>query len=356
MIDEKPPGASDTEPPCKPRLPRGLSKRRPQLMADNEFRDLAWAMKLPLVCVTHKTKDDGKPRADGKPKPRTDPTIRFEDRGKSFVLATVLDPRIGMATVLDWDIMIFAVSKLMARADLPGEHRVASFDRAVKFRPNDLLRSIRRANPDGGAQIKGLEASLARLKNTHVRLQIGTDIRNERKFTLLDDYHRAWSTTDEPYPEWNVILPPWPVEQILRPHGANPAVVKINPAYFDLRGRAMERVVARWAMAYRGYRSGPPYRMRATRACELSTMSEWRKFYPVLRDIVTLDRLPDHTLKFEDNRHGGDLLIDLRLGHEPELKPWRKERLKDQLPTKRLAKPSRSDGLPDDLDDGDFKF
>ena len=335
MTDEVPPGG---KPPLKPRLPRVLSERHPLPLTDREFRDLTWAMKLPFVRVSPKNKG------------RADLTIRFKDDGESLVVVTVLDPQIGMATILDWDIMIFAVSVLMKPANTPGAHQVDTFDRVVNFRPNDLLATIRRAKTVGGTQINKLEGTLKRLMNTHVRLHIGTDIRNERKFTLLDDYHRGQSTADELYPEWSVTVPRWVIEQILRPE--KPAVRKINPAYFDLNGKAMERVVARWAVAYRGYKSGPPHRMFAWRAFELSTMSEWRKFYPVLREIVELNHLPDHTLAFEENNRGGDLLIDVRPGHEREPKRWTKKSPKGPPSTKRPDRAPRPDGLPEDIHDG----
>lgn len=335
MTDETPPGGKL---PRKPRLPREISGRRRLPLTGGEFRDLTWAMKLPLVRVSPKNKG------------RADLTIRFKDDGKSLVVVTVLDPQIGMATILDWDIMIFAVSVLMKLANTPGGYQVDTFNRVVKFRPNDLLATIRRAKTDGGTQINKLEGALKRLMNTHVRLHIGTDFRDERKFTLLDVYHRGQSTADEPYPEWSVTVPRWVVEQILRPN--KPAVRKINPSYFDLGSKYMERVVARWAVAYRGYEPGPPYRMIASRACELSTMSEWRKFYPVLQGIVELNRLPDHTLTLQETGRGVDLVIDVRPGHEREPKRWNKRDPKGKPSTKRSDRAPRPDGLPDDIDDG----
>ncbi|SEG71584.1 Replication initiator protein A [Methylobacterium sp. 190mf] len=336
MTDETPPGGKL---PRKPRLPREISERRRLPLTDREFRDLTWAMKLPFVRVSPKNKG------------RADLTIRFKDDGESLVVVTVLDPQIGMATILDWDIIIFAVSVLMVRANTPGGHQVDTFNRVVKFRPNDLLATIRRAKTDGGTQINKLEGALKRLMNTHVRLQIGTDFRDERKFTLLDGYHRGQSTADELYPEWSVTVPRWVIEQILRPN--KPAVRKIDPAYFDLNGKPMERVVARWAVAHRGYEPGPPHRMFAWRAFELSTMSEWRKFYPVLQDIVELNRLPDHILTLQETDRGVVLLIDVRPGHEREPKRWNKKESKDQPSTKRPDRAPRPDGLPDNIEVGD---
>ena len=300
--DPQPRSCAILSPPGrKPRLPRELSQRRPQLPPDGWYRDLVVAMQHPFVVLSSKREG------------RRTPGVTFKESKRGFfVRATAFDAATGVATIDDWDIVIFATSKLVEAFNGPGEQSLRTLNPTISFRPRDLLAAIRRPEVKGSAPIERLGAALQRLMNTRILLLRRGE--EDREFTLLQTYHRGRATTDDPHPSWSLTVPRWMLEEITRPGG--PFVAQINPAYFDLGGSPLLRVVARWAVAYRRYEPGPPVSIRLVRAYKLSGMNGWSRFYGRLDEIVAADPLPDHTLKLAnaDREDGGELVIDVRPG------------------------------------------
>ncbi|MBN8889720.1 MAG: pyridoxal-phosphate dependent enzyme [Rhodospirillales bacterium] len=83
------------------------------------------------------------------------------------------NPKFGIATIWDADILIWASTQITEALD-----RGQTPSRVVRFHPHNLLKSIRRAT--GGEHYKRLRAALERLTHTAVR----TNIRAEGKKTL----------------------------------------------------------------------------------------------------------------------------------------------------------------------------
>ena len=293
--------ATRSAPVRKPRLPRELSQRRPQLPPAEWYRDLVVAMQHPFVVLS------------GKREGRRTIGVAFEESKRGFfVRATAFDAATGVATIDDWDIVIFAVSTLMEAFNGPGEQSLRTLNPVITFKPRDLLAAIRRPKVKGSAPIERLEAALQRLVNTRVLLLRRGE--EDREFTLLETYHRGRATTDDLHPSWSMTVPRWMLEEITKPGG--PFVAQVNPAYFDLSGSPLMRVVERWAVAYRRYEPSPPASIRLVRAYKLSGMNSWSRFYDRLVEIVAADPLPDHTLKLANTERedGGELVIDVRPG------------------------------------------
>lgn len=280
----------------------------------------------------------------------------FEETKRRFFLhAEAHDPNIGFAQVSDGDILIFAVSTLVAEYNGPGNHTAKTLTATITFSPYDLLAAIRR-EVKGGKPLRDLEDGLKRLKNTRVRLVTG-GVDTYRTFPLLEDYSRGRRTAGVPHPLWSLTVPPWILEEVGQP--AKPRVAWFNPDNFGLdslkkmKVTQFERLIARWAVGYRGYQAGKPVAIRLLHAHALSGMDKNRqdKFLKALDGVVKLGRLPDHTLKFDnlDREDGGDLVIDLRPDKERPPIPWRTREPESPQPVKRKAGTDRTDGMPGDI-------
>ena len=78
-------------------------------------------------------------------------------------------PRYGMATIHDWDIVIWAASHIWERIN-GGEQPY----RTIRFFPYSLLKAVRR-HAGGSTDYKKLEAALNRLRSTYIRTSIKRD-------------------------------------------------------------------------------------------------------------------------------------------------------------------------------------
>ena len=150
------------------------------------------------------------------------------------------NPKFGMATIWDADILIWASTQITEALD-----RGLEANRTIHFHPHNLLRSIRRST--GGADYQRLRAALDRLTHTAVR----TNIRAEGKkksasFHWLD----SWTETiDEDTGEptgMTITIADWLFNGIIERGG----VLTIHEDYFLLTGgieRWLYRVVRKHA-------------------------------------------------------------------------------------------------------------
>jgi plasmid replication initiation protein len=77
------------------------------------------------------------------------------------------NPKFGMATIYDADILIWASTQITEALDRGGTP-----SRTIQFHPYNLLQSIRRST--GGADYERLRAALERLTHTAVRTNLRT--------------------------------------------------------------------------------------------------------------------------------------------------------------------------------------
>ena len=98
------------------------------------------------------------------------------------------NPKFGMATIWDADILIWASTQITEALD-----RGQTPNRTIKFHPHNLLKSIRR--PTGGEHYLRIRAALERLTHTAVR----TNIRGEgKKKAASFPWLESWTeVTDE---------------------------------------------------------------------------------------------------------------------------------------------------------------
>ena len=151
------------------------------------------------------------------------------------------NPKFGIATIWDADILIWASTQITEALD-----RGMTPSRVIHFHPHNLLKSIRR--PTGGEHYLRLRAALDRLTHTAVR----TNIRAEgKKKAASFHWLESWTeVTDEKTGEttgMTLTLPDWLFDGILMKGG----VLTIHEDYFLLTG-GIERWLYRVARKHAG--------------------------------------------------------------------------------------------------------
>src|SRR5512144_984733 len=96
---------------------------------------------------------------------RINPIEYTSPDGKTWV-KVYPHPAFGMATIWDFDILIWAMSQIVE-----GVNRGQTPSRAIRFHPYDLLKAIGRS-PKGRTQYDRLRAALDRLRATTVKTNI----------------------------------------------------------------------------------------------------------------------------------------------------------------------------------------
>lgn len=136
------------------------------------------------------------------------------------------NPKFGMATIWDADILIWASTQITEALD-----RGLTPSRMIKFHPYNLLNSIRRTT--GGADYTRLRAALDRLTHTAVRTNIRAE--GKKKFASFHWLESWTETIDERTGEpsgMTITLPDWLYSGVIERGG----VLTIHEDYFLLTG------------------------------------------------------------------------------------------------------------------------
>lgn len=164
-------------------------------------------------------------------------TITYETGNKRIIIRPLAD--LGRATILDKDIWIFIISRLMQAKDFKN----LKISKTVEFTAKDFLNKTFRGK--GGKQYELLKASLNRLSGTQIETNIETgNKRISRGFGLLE----SWEITEtgnrnkggfsEEVPlKLRVTVPDWLFNAIQ----AN-EILQINPEYFRLKKPVDRRI------------------------------------------------------------------------------------------------------------------
>ena len=211
------------------------------------------------------------------------------------------NPKFGIATIWDADILIWASTQITEAID-----RGLTPSRVVRFHPHNVLKSIRR--PTGGEHYRRLRAALDRLTHTAVR----TNIRAEGK-TKTASFHwlESWTElTDEKTGEpsgMTLTLPDWLFDGILMKGG----VLTIHEDYFLLTG-GIERWLYRVARKHAGQQEGGwQFTMRQLHEKSGST-SRLSDFAIDVRKVVDADSLPEYTAIMHKNEEGEEVIHFMR--------------------------------------------
>lgn len=204
------------------------------------------------------------------------------------------NPRFGIATIWDADILIWATSRLnqMREAganDLP---------RTIHISAYELLRAIRRDT--GGKGYKELEAALERLQSTVIETSIRAPKRNKRaQFGWLDEFVLETDPVTGASKGLSLTLSNWVYEGVLKER----SLLTLHPDYFTLSG-GLERAIYRIARKHAGDQPDGW-------VCRLSVLHEktgsespLKQFAYLMKKILAADDLPDYALSPTTTRDG----------------------------------------------------
>ena len=247
-------------------------------------------------------------------KKRTKP-IEFKNSKVSIEVHA--PPKFGIATIWDWDLIIFAASHLNEAIEQGG-----ATSSKIRFAPHDALRQMQRAT--GGRDYRELAQSIRRLRVTTVitNVRYDDDAGEERPFSWLASYAipKKYSpsimTPEDPHGDpdpaqpWEIELPPWLYNAILRRR----EILAVHPDYFDLTG-GIERWLyrlARKAVPDKGGFPGISFRME-TLLARSGSSRPLRNFAVDVRRIAERQSLPEYDIAI--NRDGPHELVTFVRNH-----------------------------------------
>lgn len=251
----------------------------------------------------------------------------IEFAGNGISVSVAADVRSSIATIWDWDLMIFAASHLNSaiEAGLTPSPR-------IQFAPHDCLKQIGRGT--GGKDYRELAKAIRRLKMTTVVTNIRQDDitgeGGEAGFSWLVNYWipKRYSRTiitpndhegdPDPARPWEIELPAWLFKSILRRR----EILAVHSEYFRLTG-GLERWLYRLARKSVPDRADVPaihWRLE-TLHHRSGTLRPLKNFAFDLRRIAEAGKLPEYGLKIErDGKH------EMVIIYRDRLKPRRMPR------------------------------
>jgi plasmid replication initiation protein len=198
------------------------------------------------------------------------------------------NPRFGIATIWDADILIWATSRLnqlrqSGANDIPRTIRTTSYD---------LLKAIRRDT--GGKGYKELQAALERLQSTVIETSLRAPKRNKRaQFGWLDEWTLETDPNSGAPRGLTITLSNWVYEGLM----AERSLLTLHPDYFTLAG-GLERAIYRIARKHAGDQpEGWVCRVSLLHE-KTGSESPLKQFAYLMKRIVAANDLPDYDLAF----------------------------------------------------------
>jgi plasmid replication initiation protein len=238
-------------------------------------------------------------------------TKSIEFRSPNVSVEVHAPTKFGIATIWDWDLIIFAASHLNDAIEQGGESSPR-----IRFAPHDALRQMRRTT--GGRDYRDLAAAIKRLTATmvitNVRLEDQTNEGGQLGFHWLAGFSipiryqiENWMTLHAPEGEpdpsrpWEIELPPWLYNALLRRR----EILAVHPDYFDLTG-GIERWLyrlARKAVPDKADFPGISFRMETLHERSGSSRP-LRNFAGDIRKIAERQPLPEYDIVINrEDRH-----------------------------------------------------
>ena len=204
------------------------------------------------------------------------------------------NPRFGIATIWDADILIWATSRLnqlrqSGANDIPRTIRTTSYD---------LLKAIRRDT--GGKGYKELQAALERLQSTVIETSLRAPKRNKRaQFGWLDEWTLETDPETGAARGLTLTLSNWVYEGLMRER----ALLTLHPDYFTLAG-GLERAIYRIARKHAGDQpEGWVCRLNVLHE-KTGSESPLKQFVYLMKRIVAANDLPDYDMAMTSTRDG----------------------------------------------------
>jgi len=227
-------------------------------------------------------------------KPRLNP---IEYKVGNIWVEVTANPKFGMATIWDADVLIWATTQLTEARD-----RNRPANRTISFHPHTLLQSIRRGA--GGKDYARLRAALNRLTHTAVETNIRAD---GKKKTASFHWLESWTeTTNEANGEtrgMTMTIPEWLYQGVIMRGG----VLTIHEDYFLLTG-GIERWLYRVARKHGGRQAfGWSFTMRQL-FDKSGSAARFSDFALDVRKAVQTDGLPEYALTLRMTEDGDEVI------------------------------------------------
>lgn len=243
--------------------------REPALFVKDprDIRDIMQLMEVPFVALS---------------KNRTAPIVYESPNGKSKVRISC-HPPYHVASIYDWDIIIFVSSKLQetmnSASDIPPRTLIVS--------RNELIKAISRH--EGKTTENEIEAALNRLRSTFIETTIhNEDYRYKGGFGFLD----TWGYTErKDVKEFRITLSEW-LYEITYTKGA---LLKVHPEYFKITS-GLKRFLYRTARKHVGNHNESWEFLIETLYEKSGSEREFKKFKYDLKKAVKNNDIPGYLL------------------------------------------------------------
>jgi len=195
----------------------------------------------------------------------------------------------GIATIWDKDVLIYAISQLIAKSneDIP-------MCPTVRFKAYDLLVSTNRGI--GGREYDNLEAALERLAGTRVKTDLRTsDQRTREGFGLIESWKIVERRSDERMDFVEITLSDWLYRAVL-----GKEVLTLDRDYFRLSS-SIDRRLYEIGRKHCGNQNEWPIGLALLQK-KTGSRSDLREFREQIRKRVERDHLPEYHLDFDAGR------------------------------------------------------
>ena len=234
-----------------------------------DIRDIMELMEFPFLALS---------------KNRTSPIV-YENSDGSVKVRISGHPPHYVASVYDWDIILFVASKMQEiinfQSDIP--------PRTLIVPRYELLKALHKH--DGKKEEKDLKASLSRLKLTGIETTIrNEDGRYDAGFGFLD----SWGYTDrKDVREFRITLSQWLYDGICR----QGSLLKVRPEYFKITS-GIKKFLYRTARKHVGNQNQSWPFLVETLYEKSGSEREFKKFKHDLKKAVSDDDIPAYSMQW----------------------------------------------------------
>ena len=208
----------------------------------------------------------------------------YEHNGNTI---TITPSAAGLATIWDKDILLFTISCLVE-----AQNRGLPIGRSVRLRARDLLVYCNRGT--SGTEYDALAKAFERLAGTRIRTDITTGKKRSRHgFGLVESWSIVERTTSNRMASIELTLSEWLYNAIVATE-----VLTLSRDYFRLR-KGLERRLYELARKHCGLQAKFTIGLDTLLKKSGATCS-LREFRRQIREIVSVDALPDYTIGFDD--------------------------------------------------------
>lgn len=194
----------------------------------------------------------------------------------------------GVATIHDKDVLIFAISQIMA-----ARNAGKPYSRHISFNAYDFLVFSNRQT--GGSSYERLKSTLSRLDGTRLRTTIKTGGEETwTAFGLIEGATIRRKAADGRVVEWGITLSEWLFRAIEAQE-----VLTLSPDYFRLR-KPLERRVYEIARKHCGRQA--EWKIGIAKLHEkCGSRSPLKQFKYLMNQLVEFDHLPDYSVSIEED-------------------------------------------------------